>query len=80
MEPLHERDKAAAEVFVVVATLEVDGLAGGGVQVVAVDEFVGPTDGGTPAFKDGLAAGVVLGVGVEVEVGAARPGRGGRGG
>ena len=77
MEALDEGDEAAAEVFVVVATFEVDGLAGGGVEVVAVDEFVSPADGGAPAFEDGLAAGVVLGVGVEVEVGAVRLGGGG---
>ena len=40
----------------------------GGVDVVAVDELVGPTDGGAPAFEDVLGAGVVGGVGVVVEV------------
>ena len=40
----------------------------GGVDVVAVDEFVGPTDGGAPAFEDVLGAGVVGGVWVVVEV------------
>jgi hypothetical protein len=77
VEALDEGNEAAAQVFVVVATFEVDGLAGGGVKVVAVDEFVGPPDGGTPAFEHGLVAGVVLGVGVEVEVGAVRLGSGG---
>jgi hypothetical protein len=79
VEPLDQGDEAAAQVFVVVTTFEVDGLAGGGVEVVAVDEFVGPADGGAPAFEDGLVASVVLRVGVEVEVGAARLGRGGLG-
>ena len=77
VEPLDEGNEAAAQVFVVVATFKVDGLAGGSVEVVAVDEFVGPPDGGTPAFEHGLVAGVVLGVGVEVEVGAVRLGGGG---
>lgn len=72
VEPASQGNEAAAQVFVVVATFKVDGLAGGGVEVVAIDEFVGPADGGAPAFEDGLVAGVVLGVGVEVEVGALR--------
>lgn len=37
-------------------------------DVVAVDEFVGPADGGAPAFEDVLGAGVVGGVWVVVEV------------
>jgi len=64
---------------VVVSVVVIDGFEGllGGVEVVAVVEFVGQVDGGAPAFEDGMVAVVVLGVGVGVEVGAVRLGGGG---
>jgi hypothetical protein len=52
-----------------IGALEIDGMALGGVDIVAVDELVGPADGGAPALEDVLGAGVVGGVGVVVEVG-----------
>ena len=70
VEALDEGQEAAAQVFKVVAAFEVDGLPGGGVYVIAVDEFVGPADGRAPAFEHGLHAGVMLGVGIKVKIGA----------
>ena len=60
--------EAGAQVVVVVGALEVDGVAAGGVDVVAVDEFIRPTDAGTPAFEHGLHTGVLSGVGVEIKI------------
>ena len=67
-----EGKEAATQIGEVIGAFEVNGVAAGSVDIVAVDELVGPADGGAPAFEDGLVAGVVLGVGVEVEVGALR--------
>ena len=63
-----EGEEADAEVVVAVGALKVDGVTGGGVDVVAVDEFIRPADVRTPAFEHGLHAGVVSGVGIEIEI------------
>ena len=59
-----EGEEATAQVVVIIGAFEVDGVALGGVDVVAVDEFVGPSDGGAPAFEDVLVPGVVGRVGI----------------
>ena len=43
-------------------------MALGAVNEVAVHDFVDSTDAGAPAFENVLFAGVVFGVGIEIEV------------
>jgi hypothetical protein len=54
--------EAAALVLEVITAFEVGGVASGGVNAVAVDEFVGPADRGAPTFEAVLGAGVMDGV------------------
>ena len=67
-QPADERRETGTQVVVVVGAFEVDGVSFGGVDIVTVDEFIGPPDSRAPAFEDALHAGVMSGMGVVVEV------------
>jgi len=64
----HEGREAGAQVVVVVGALKVNGMAFGGMDGVAVDEFVGPPNARAPAVEGVLHASVVDGVWIVVEV------------
>lgn len=47
--PFEQGVQSATQIFVVVPALKINGTALGGVDVVAVDEFIRPTNGRAPA-------------------------------
>ena len=67
-QPRQQRGEALTHVLVVVRTLQIHRIPGGGVKEIRVQNLVRPTDIGAPALEHVLHSRVMLGVGIEIEV------------
>src|SRR6266542_564595 len=67
---LDDPAETLAQIGEVVRRLKIDRCSLDGMDEIAVHDFIGKSDFGTPAFEHVLRSGVVLGMGIEVEVGA----------
>lgn len=59
-----------AHILKAVGRFEVERSSARGVDEITLEDFVGPTNLGAPAFEHVLLAGVVLGVRIEIKIGA----------
>ena len=51
---VYQWSETGTQVIVVIGAFEVDRVSFGGVDIVTVDDFIGPFDCATPAFEDVL--------------------------